>query len=214
MSDDAQSKAPLLLSFSCPVKWESMEGDENSRNCDRCACKVQNIDAYTKAEIEELLVKIDCGERICVSFALPKTLASVKAPTESIQNWLGPSYGHPAVPTNGHSSLFSPGLTKFSIALAASISLAYFNPGEQLAAHAQRGPQADSKMLPPATDRGRSANQAKSTPARKLIDKIELTPAEQNQMIAGMPAPNKIRDMAGSIIYFRGGIANIMTFQQ
>jgi hypothetical protein len=67
----SQYQAPVLLSYSCPLKWEDMSGDENVRDCSHCACKVQNISDYSADQLAELYSRIDRGERICVAFRVP-----------------------------------------------------------------------------------------------------------------------------------------------
>lgn len=66
-----QKKSPLdslMLSFSCPVLWDSMEGDERERLCRQCNKKVYNISQMSKSEAEELLQSNKRGEKKCVKF--------------------------------------------------------------------------------------------------------------------------------------------------
>jgi len=61
-------KAPILLSFSCPVKVQEMEGDDQARMCSRCECSVQNVSDYDSEQLDALQGRIDAGDKICVSF--------------------------------------------------------------------------------------------------------------------------------------------------
>ncbi len=66
-----QKKSPLdslMLSFSCPVLWDSMEGDERERLCRQCDKKVYNISQMSKKEAEELLQSSGEGAKKCVKF--------------------------------------------------------------------------------------------------------------------------------------------------
>ena len=65
---EVDSKAPILLSYSCNQKWQEMEGDESKRACELCQCKVQNIDGYSEIQIAQLLEQVDQGQKICVAF--------------------------------------------------------------------------------------------------------------------------------------------------
>lgn len=66
-----ESRSPLdslMLSFSCPVLWDSMEGDERERLCRQCDKKVYNISQMSKKEAEELLQSSVEGAKKCVKF--------------------------------------------------------------------------------------------------------------------------------------------------
>lgn len=45
----------LLLAYPCPIKWESMDGNERERLCKQCSKKVYNISDMTKVEAEAFL---------------------------------------------------------------------------------------------------------------------------------------------------------------
>lgn len=59
----------LFLSYSCPVDWSSMEGDERERLCLKCDKKVFNISALAKHEAEALLQNND-SDGNCYKFYL------------------------------------------------------------------------------------------------------------------------------------------------
>lgn len=48
----------------CQVSWESMTGDEKTRHCSHCDCKVYNLSRISQSEGERLLERT--GERLCV----------------------------------------------------------------------------------------------------------------------------------------------------
>lgn len=48
----------------CPVSWDSMRGDDRTRNCDECALTVYNIAGMTTAEAASLIVGRE--DRLCV----------------------------------------------------------------------------------------------------------------------------------------------------
>jgi hypothetical protein len=50
----------------CPVKWESMIGDEKRRYCEHCQLHVHNLSAMTTSERDELLAP--GAERKCISY--------------------------------------------------------------------------------------------------------------------------------------------------
>lgn len=68
-----QSKdSPLdnfILSYSCPVAWSNMVGDERERLCKQCDKKVYNISDMTKAEANALLVSKQ-EESTCYNYYL------------------------------------------------------------------------------------------------------------------------------------------------
>ncbi|MDI1312133.1 hypothetical protein [Prosthecobacter sp.] len=50
----------------CPVKWESMVGDEKRRYCEHCQLHVHNLSAMTAAERNEALAP--SSEQKCISY--------------------------------------------------------------------------------------------------------------------------------------------------
>ncbi|MCW5822381.1 MAG: hypothetical protein KIT34_06225 [Cyanobacteria bacterium TGS_CYA1] len=60
----------LMLSFPCPVLWETMEGGERERLCKQCDKKVYNISDMSKKEAEAILLSSHSGDRKCVKFFL------------------------------------------------------------------------------------------------------------------------------------------------
>ena len=149
MSDDkVRLKAPLLLSYPCPIKWESMDGDNAVRSCTQCACKVQNITGYSEAQVQDLLARVDGGEQICVAFTVPKIVSASKPTTISPHiKATGSDWLDSTAPVSIQTALLSSPVTKFSIAVAASIGLAYFSPNVCLTASAQGSKTADSYVL-------------------------------------------------------------------
>lgn len=55
----------ILLSYPCPVDWESMEGDDYKRYCDKCDLNVYNISAMSKEDAESFL---GAEEGACIRF--------------------------------------------------------------------------------------------------------------------------------------------------
>ncbi|MCW5823432.1 MAG: hypothetical protein KIT34_11565 [Cyanobacteria bacterium TGS_CYA1] len=65
-----ESESPLdnlVLSFPCPVSWESMDGNERERLCRQCSKKVYNISDLSKKDAEKLL-KVNDGKKMCYTF--------------------------------------------------------------------------------------------------------------------------------------------------
>lgn len=58
----------LLLAFPCPIKWESMDGDERERLCKQCSQKVYNISDMTKDEAEAFLAENVERDDACLFF--------------------------------------------------------------------------------------------------------------------------------------------------
>lgn len=50
----------------CPVKWESMVGDEKRRFCEHCQLHVHNLSAMTTSERDDVLAP--GSERKCISY--------------------------------------------------------------------------------------------------------------------------------------------------
>jgi len=55
-----------LIDKPCPVKWESMVGDEKRRFCEHCQLHVHNLSAMTTRERDEVLAP--SAERKCISY--------------------------------------------------------------------------------------------------------------------------------------------------
>lgn len=55
------------LSFACPVKWDTLRGDERERFCEQCGHRVSNLSVMSTAERQDLLARAG-QERICASF--------------------------------------------------------------------------------------------------------------------------------------------------
>lgn len=60
----------LILTFPCPINWDTMEGDERERLCRQCDKKVYNISDMSKSDAEKLLLPKPDGSRNCVRFFL------------------------------------------------------------------------------------------------------------------------------------------------
>lgn len=66
---DSDPLSNLVLSYPCPINWESMEGDERERFCKKCSKNVFNITDMSKAEANKFLQeRTDTG--LCVQFYL------------------------------------------------------------------------------------------------------------------------------------------------
>ncbi len=57
----------LILAFPCPVKWESMTGDERKRFCNQCSKNVYDISDLSRYEAEKLL-QSNATEGICIKY--------------------------------------------------------------------------------------------------------------------------------------------------
>lgn len=55
-----------LIDKPCPVKWETMQGDEKRRYCEHCQLHVHNLSAMTTAERNEVLAP--SSEHKCISY--------------------------------------------------------------------------------------------------------------------------------------------------
>ncbi|MCW5821848.1 MAG: hypothetical protein KIT34_03545 [Cyanobacteria bacterium TGS_CYA1] len=59
----------LILSFSCPVDWNSMDGDERERFCKQCSKNVYNVSDMSRESANKFL-KERTDTRLCVKFYL------------------------------------------------------------------------------------------------------------------------------------------------
>jgi len=177
-----QPKAPMLLSFSCPVKLQDMEGDDQVRKCDRCSCSVQNITDYSLEQLEDLQQRVDAGEKLCVSFSRPVAPAA-------------------------QSPLSRP-VIRISIAVAASITLAYYAPAVTAPVLAQQ------PALTTCSDSKTASTSANLLPiGRKSFDAIQLT-SEEHGLWAGRPAPSVIRDLVNDISYYHEGLFDYLAYSK
>lgn len=55
----------LLLSYPCPIDWDSMEGDDYKRYCNQCSLNVYNISSLSREEAERFLEE---EEGVCIRF--------------------------------------------------------------------------------------------------------------------------------------------------
>jgi hypothetical protein len=62
----------LILAYPCPIQWDSMDGDERERFCEKCSMKVFNISDLPKSEAETFLRENSKSENLCVKFYLRK----------------------------------------------------------------------------------------------------------------------------------------------
>jgi hypothetical protein len=69
-----------LIERPCPVKWESMVGDEKRRYCEHCQLHVHNLSAMTASERSEVLAP--GSEHKCISYL---TRADANAPAGKAQ---------------------------------------------------------------------------------------------------------------------------------
>ncbi|MDX2105027.1 MAG: hypothetical protein SFY67_01370 [Candidatus Melainabacteria bacterium] len=73
MSEQQKPKSELdslIIAYPCPIKWESMKGDERKRFCDQCSMQVINISDMSTTEANEYLRKTRDAENSCVKFYL------------------------------------------------------------------------------------------------------------------------------------------------
>ena len=198
MHDQSERTAPLLLSYSCSQKWELMTGDESVRNCAQCSCKVQNISDYSPLQIAQLLEKVDAGEEICVAFRAP-IRASANMPITPVTKASIKLYSTMA-PSNERAGRIlartatSP-VKKFSVAVAASVSLSCLPPTESLSAFAksvedrscQAGPLSEPAVI-----------NTTSMPKSSKTDIVKIRP-EDHGFWLGRPAPSAIRNLVNEI---------------
>lgn len=59
----------LTLSYSCPVAWNNMDGNERERLCKQCDKKVYNISNLSRSEANSFLLS-KAGKETCYSFYL------------------------------------------------------------------------------------------------------------------------------------------------
>lgn len=55
------------LSFTCPMKWDELRGDERGRFCDKCQKTVHNLSRMTETERATLLATAEPGQ-LCVAY--------------------------------------------------------------------------------------------------------------------------------------------------
>ena len=58
----------MQIAAPCPERWESMQGDDRTRHCERCALSVYNVAGLTRAEAEALIHAAE-GRRVCLRLA-------------------------------------------------------------------------------------------------------------------------------------------------
>lgn len=56
----------LRVASPCPEKWESMQGDERVRHCDKCRLNVFNLSGMSRTEVDALLGAAE--GRVCGRF--------------------------------------------------------------------------------------------------------------------------------------------------
>lgn len=198
MQDFSERSAPLILSYSCSQKWELMAGDESVRNCAQCACKVQNISDYTPVQIEQLLKKVDAGEEICVAFRAPigasanMPITSVTKASTELYSTVAPSH-ESAGRILARTATFP--VKKFSVAVAASISLSCLPPSESLSALAKTvedGSCQAGLLSKPAVINKTLA------PKNSKTDIVKIVPEDHGHWL-GRPAPSAIRNLVNKI---------------
>src|SRR5690349_2540044 len=82
-----------MLTYKCPIDWDSMTGDDFTRHCDKCNHSVVNVSVSTKEQVDELFNKVKDGKRACVRFDSPPAQADRKVSTirrllrSALPNW-------------------------------------------------------------------------------------------------------------------------------
>jgi hypothetical protein len=61
----------VIVEYPCPVKWESMDGDDRVRICSDCKLHVHNLSSMSARDAAEVLKKRET-ERTCVFFVRKK----------------------------------------------------------------------------------------------------------------------------------------------
>ncbi|MFA7338448.1 MAG: hypothetical protein WC028_16800 [Candidatus Obscuribacterales bacterium] len=175
-----------------------MAGDESVRNCAQCACKVQDISDYTPEQLEQLLKEVDAGEEICVAFRAPVGASASKSSalaTKSSADFYRstPLSLESAAKIQALNTTFP--IKKFSVAVAASVSLSCLPPGESLSALAKnaedRSCQAELLSKP-------SEINKTLAPKNSKTDIVKIAP-EDHGFWLGRPAPSAIRNLVNKI---------------
>ena len=198
MHDQSERTAPLILSYSCSQKWELMAGDVSVRNCAQCSSNVQNISDCTPLQIEQLLEKVDAGEEICVAFRAPVG-ASIDNPITLDARSSTEFYPSTAPSLDRAAKILAMTTTlpvkKFSVAVAASISLSCLPPTESLSVFAktvedrscEAGPLSEPAVI-----------NTTSMPKNSKTDIVKIRP-EDHGFWLGRPAPSAIRNLVNEI---------------
>ena len=198
MQDQSERSAPLILSYSCSQKWELMAGDESVRNCAQCTSNVQNISDYSPVQIEQLLKKVDAGEEICVAFRA-SIGASANMPITSVTKASTELYSTTAPNQVSAGRILALTATfpvkKFSVAVAASISLSCLPPSESLAAFATT--VEDSSCQAGLLSKPSLINETLA-PKNSKSDIVKIVP-EDHGLWLGRPAPSAIRYLVNEI---------------
>ena len=199
---EVDSKAPILLSYSCNQKWQEMEGDESKRACELCQCKVQNIDGYSEIQIAQLLEQVDQGQKICVAFTkaafrsnIPQALRKNRtdAALQALhENWSDISFNF--VPNSQDTgvqlpSIFSVTAIRTSVSLLLATSIGVTNSAKGSAAEILKYGALNS--IP----------SYHSHHPHKLGARLTLEAEERGGWV-GRPAPNEIRDKVEDLTYY------------
>lgn len=65
---ESDSSELFMLTYKCPIDWDSMSGDDLTRHCDKCNHSVVNVSISTKEQVDELFNQVKAGKRACVRF--------------------------------------------------------------------------------------------------------------------------------------------------
>jgi hypothetical protein len=73
MFEDIRSSELYALTYSCPLNWNDMAGDDLQRHCDKCKLNVVDISVAGEKRTDEIFELARRGEEVCVRF---KTISS------------------------------------------------------------------------------------------------------------------------------------------
>lgn len=74
------------LSFTCPMKWDELRGDERARFCEKCQRSVINLTHLTEAQRTALLAAPH-SERLCVAYRQRLVAATPRSSPSRRHRW-------------------------------------------------------------------------------------------------------------------------------
>jgi hypothetical protein len=63
---DEQFPELLILTYSCPLKWDDLTGTHAVRHCGECSLNVLNISHSSESEVDEAFARARAGEKVCI----------------------------------------------------------------------------------------------------------------------------------------------------
>src|SRR5262249_8011105 len=56
----------LILTYTCPLKWDEMTGTHAIKHCKQCSLHVPNISHLSETEFEDIFERARRGEQVCM----------------------------------------------------------------------------------------------------------------------------------------------------